>query len=79
MNRTLRSHKWFFGANETGLLHKGALRATGINMDDYHGEPVIGIANTWGEVNNCNMSLRTVAEEVKKGIREAGGIPDVLP
>ena len=79
MNRTLRSHKWFFGANETGLLHKGALRATGINMDDYHGEPVIGIANTWGEVNNCNMSLRTVAEEVKKGIREAGGIPLEFP
>ena len=79
MNRTLRSHKWFFGANETGLLHKGALRATGVNMDDYHGEPVIGIANTWGEVNNCNMSLRTVAEEVKKGIREAGGIPLEFP
>jgi dihydroxy-acid dehydratase len=75
----LRSHRWFWGTNETGLLHKGALRASGINMDNYEGQPVIGIANTWGELNNCNMSLRAVAEEVKKGIKEAGGIPLEFP
>ncbi len=75
----LRSHKWFYGTNETGLLHKGALRASGINMDNYHGQPIIGIANTWSELNNCNMSLRAVAEEVKKGIYEAGGIPLEFP
>ena len=79
MKRDLRSHKWFWGANETGLLHKGALRASGIDMDDYNGQPIIGIANTWGELNNCNMSLRAVAEEVKKGVREAGGIPLEFP
>ena len=77
--KKLRSHQWFYGANETGLLHKGSLRATGINMDDHHGQPIIGIANTWSELNNCNMSLRAVAEEVKKGIREAGGIPLEFP
>lgn len=77
--RKLRSHKWFWGANETGLLHQGALRSSGIDMDHYHGQPVIGIANTWGELNNCNMSLRLVAEELKKGIREAGGIPLEFP
>jgi dihydroxy-acid dehydratase len=79
MNKQLRSQRWFWGANETGLLHRGALRASGINMDGYHGEPVIGIANTWAELNNCNMSLRMVAEEVKKGIREAGGVPLEFP
>lgn len=79
MQAPLRSHKWFYGANETGLLHRGALRAAGILTDDYNGEPVIGIANTWGELNNCNMSLRAVAEEVKKGVREAGGIPLEFP
>ena len=77
--KELRSHRWFWGANETGLLHKGALRASGINMDDYSGQPIIGIANTWGELNNCNMSLRAVADEVKKGITEAGGIPLEFP
>src|SRR5690606_13011469 len=75
----LRSHKWFRGANETGLLHQGALRSVGIDMDAYEGQPVIGIANTWSEFNNCNMSLRTIAEEVKKGVRDAGGIPLEFP
>jgi dihydroxy-acid dehydratase len=79
MMQPLRSHRWFYGANETGLLHRGALRAAGIDMDGYNGQPVIGIANTWGELNNCNMSLRAVAEEVKKGIKEAGGIPLEFP
>lgn len=77
--KELRSHKWFHGANETGLLHQGALRSAGIDMDAYAGQPVIGIANTWSEFNNCNMSLRKVAEEVKKGVREAGGIPLEFP
>jgi dihydroxyacid dehydratase/phosphogluconate dehydratase len=75
MKKELRSHRWFYGPNETGILHRGALRSAGFNMDEYTGQPVIGIANTWGELNNCNMSLRTIAEEVKKGVREAGAIP----
>ena len=79
MKKELRSQKWFWGINETGNLHKGALRSSGFNMDDYKGQPVIGIANTWGELNNCNMSLRAVAEEVKKGVFEAGGIPLEFP
>lgn len=77
--KKLRSHQWFYGANETGLLHRGALRAAGIDMDNYHGQPIIGIANTWGELNNCNMSLKAVAEQVKTGVREAGGIPLEFP
>lgn len=79
MNKKLRSQQWFWGKNETGLLHQGALRAAGINMDDYHGQPIIGIANTWSQLNNCNMSLRDVAQDVKKGIVEAGGIPLEFP
>jgi dihydroxy-acid dehydratase len=77
--KKLRSHNWFYGPQETGQLHQGALRAVGIDMDNYNGQPVIGIANTWSEFNNCNMSLRTIAEEVKKGVREAGGIPLEFP
>jgi dihydroxyacid dehydratase/phosphogluconate dehydratase len=73
--KELRSHKWLYGPQETGLLHQGALRAVGIDMDRYNGQPIIGIANTWSEFNNCNMSLKTIASEVKKGVTEAGGIP----
>lgn len=77
--QVLRSHRWFYGTHETGLLHQGALRAAGFDMDTYDGQPVIGIANTWGELNNCNMSLRAFAEDVKKGIYQAGGIPLEFP
>jgi dihydroxy-acid dehydratase len=77
--KELRSHRWLYGANETGLLHQGALRAVGVDMDRYEGQPIIGIANTWSEFNNCNMSLRAIAEEVKHGVREAGGIPLEFP
>lgn len=77
--KNLRSHKWLYGPQETGLLHQGALRAVGIDMDKYQGQPIIGIANTWSEFNNCNMSLKTIAAEVKKGVYEAGGIPLEFP
>ena len=77
--KELRSHKWLYGPQETGLLHQGALRAVGIDMDQYTGQPIIGIASTWSEFNNCNMSLKTIAEEVKKGVRAAGGIPLEFP
>jgi dihydroxyacid dehydratase/phosphogluconate dehydratase len=79
MKSNLRSHKWFYGANETGLLHKGALRSGGFDMNNYHGQPIIGIANTWGELNNCNITLKEVASHVKQGIYEAGGIPLEFP
>lgn len=79
MKTKLRSHQWFYGPNETGLLHKGALRSSGIEMEQYKGQPVIGIANTWGELNNCNITLKEVAAQVKQGIYEAGGIPLEFP
>ncbi|MEP7231243.1 MAG: dihydroxy-acid dehydratase [Ginsengibacter sp.] len=75
----LRSHTWFWGPNETGLLHRGALRSAGLDMDNYNGQPVIGIANTWSELNNCNLSLKNVCADVKQGIIDAGGIPLEFP
>ena len=78
-HQSLRSHAWFWGGNETGLLHRGALRSSGIDMDHYHGQPIIGIANTWSEFNNCNISLRKIAEHVKRGVIKAGGIPLEFP
>lgn len=76
----LRSHEWFLKGNmEVQSLHQSAMRSAGFDMDDYCGQPVIGIANTWSELNSCNMSLNTIAAYVKKGIREAGGIPVEFP
>jgi dihydroxy-acid dehydratase len=50
------------------------LRSIGFTPEDLH-KPIIGIANTWTEIGPCNFHLRTIAEAVKQGIRDAGGTP----
>jgi dihydroxy-acid dehydratase len=53
---------------------RSMLHAVGYTRDDLS-KPIIGIANTWTEIGPCNYHLRTLAEAVKQGIREAGGTP----
>ena len=55
------------------------MRAAGYNSDVFEGKPVIGICNSWSELNNCNMNLRDVAEAVKRGVWAAGGFPLEFP
>ena len=43
--------------------------------DEAIARPLIGIANTWTEITPCNWHLRALAEQVKIGVREAGGTP----
>ena len=74
-----RSEEWFYGRDELGFQHRAALRTMGINVEQFKGRPVIGIANSWSELNNCNMNLRDVAQAVKRGILEAGGLPLEFP
>src|SRR5271155_4154658 len=50
------------------------LRSIGFTPEDLH-KPIIGIANTWTEIGPCNFHLRTIAEAVKQGVRDAGGTP----
>lgn len=54
--------------------HRAMLRAIGFTDEDLQ-RPLIGIANTWAEINTCNYHLRELAEHVKRGIRDAGGTP----
>ncbi len=74
-----RSAEWFHGRDELGFQHRAALRCMGIDPERYRGRPVIGIANSWSELNNCNMNLREVAEAVKRGVLAAGGLPLEFP
>ena len=60
-------------------MHRSALRSMGIDANRFKGRPVIGIANSWSELNNCNMNLRDVAEAVKRGVLAAGGLPLEFP
>jgi len=53
---------------------RAMLHAIGFTSDDL-AKPIIGVANTWTEIGPCNYHLRQLAEEIKKGIREAGATP----
>src|SRR5437879_1135782 len=50
------------------------LKAIGFTDEDI-ARPIVGIANSWTETMPCNFSLRRLAEQVKRGVREAGGTP----
>lgn len=79
MSNRFRSAEWFYGRDELGFQHRSALRSMGIDVDQFEGRPVIGIANSWSELNNCDAGLRTLAEAVKKGVSAAGGLPLEFP
>jgi L-arabonate dehydrase len=75
MERKLRSSKWFEPDDEGGFQHRAALRCQGFTAQAFEGRPVIGICNSWSELNNCNAHLRSVADAVKRGVWAAGGFP----
>ncbi|MFO7271569.1 MAG: dihydroxy-acid dehydratase [Sphaerobacter thermophilus] len=53
---------------------RAMLRATGLTDEDFR-KPVIGVAHSWIETMPCNLGLRRLAQHVKRGIRDAGGVP----
>jgi L-arabonate dehydrase len=75
MRKELRSAKWFGPDNDMGFQHRAAMRSEGFTRKAFLGRPVIGICNSWSELNNCNVHLRSVADAVKRGIWSAGGFP----
>jgi len=77
--KRLRSQDWFGGRDKMGFVHRAWLRNQGYPNDYFGGKPVIGICNTWSELTPCNGHLRELAESVKRGILEAGGVPMEFP
>jgi dihydroxy-acid dehydratase len=75
----LRSQEWWTGPEYYNFARRAWLRAEGFARDNFQGKPVIGICNSWSELNNCNAHLRTVAEAVKRGVWAAGGFPLEFP
>ena len=76
---TLRSHNWFGKKDLDGFSHRSWIKAEGFSELMFDGRPVIGIANSWSELTNCNAHLRQVAEAVKRGVLSAGGFPLEFP
>jgi L-arabonate dehydrase len=76
---TLRSRNWFGRKDLDGFVHRSWIKAEGFSDEMFDGRPVIGIANSWSELTNCNAHLRQVADAVKRGVLSAGGFPLEFP
>jgi dihydroxy-acid dehydratase len=79
MPKKLRSQDWWTGPAYENYARRAWLRSEGFNANVFDNKPVIGICNSWSELNNCNVHLRTVAEAVKRGVWAAGGVPLEFP
>jgi dihydroxy-acid dehydratase len=77
--RPYRSRAWFDTPELYGWLRRAALKAEGFGAPAYEGRPLIGICNSWSELTHCNAHLRQVAEAVKRGVWQAGGVPLEFP
>jgi dihydroxy-acid dehydratase len=72
---TLRSAAWFGPPSLRSFSHRSRMRQLGVDAAEHQGKPVIAIINTWSELNPCQMHLRERAEQVKRGVWQAGGFP----
>jgi dihydroxy-acid dehydratase len=75
----LRSHRWYGAADLRGFGHRSRTLQMGYARSDFTGKPVIAIINTWSEINSCHSHFRVRAEEVKRGVWQAGGFPVEMP
>src|SRR6266849_3601219 len=78
-SKKLRSQEWFSGSSYEGTARRAWLRAEGFGSRVFDNRPVVGICNSWSELNNCNAHLRQLAEAVKRGVWAAGGFPLEFP
>ena len=75
----LRSHRWY-GVNDLRSFgHRSRTLGMGYDREDFAGKPVIAIVNTWSDINPCHTLLRDRAEDVKRGVYQAGGFPLEVP
>jgi dihydroxy-acid dehydratase len=73
-----RSAEWYGGTDRNAYLHRAWMRR-GLPANAFDGRPHIAIANTASDLTPCNSHLDEVAQSVKQGVYEAGGIPVNLP
>src|SRR5689334_16685992 len=76
--RRYRSAAWFEKRDKDGFIHRSWV-GRGLPEGIFDGRPIIGICNTWSELTPCNITFRQLAEHVKRGVWEAGGLPFEFP
>jgi dihydroxy-acid dehydratase len=75
----LRSARWFAPDDLRSFGHRSRLMQMGYSHADWVGKPVIAIVNTWSDINQCHGHMRQRADDVRRGVLQAGGLPIELP
>jgi len=75
----LRSFQWFGKPDLRSFGHRSRAMQIGHDPEDWKGKPVVGIVNTWSEINQCHSHFKDRVEWIKKGVLQAGGFPIELP
>ena len=77
--KPLRSAATYGKRDRDGFIHRSWMKAQGFPDHIFDGKPIIGICQTFSEFNPCHSHLRDIAEGVKRGVWEAGGVPLEFP
>ncbi len=75
----LRSARWYGADDRNGFIHRSWMKSDGYPDDLFSGRPMIGICSSASDLTPCNSHLDDLAEHVKRGVWEAGGVPLVFP
>jgi dihydroxy-acid dehydratase len=75
----LRSARWFAPDDFRSFGHRSRTLQMGLGPEDWVDKPVIAIVNTWSDAQPCHQHFRQRAEDVRRGILQAGGFPLELP
>jgi L-arabonate dehydrase len=79
IKKPLRSAQWFGQRDKNGFMYRSWMRNQGMPEHHFQGRPIIGICNTWSELTPCNAHFRDLADRVRRGVLEAGGVPVEFP
>jgi len=75
----LRSHRWLGVQDLRAFGHRSRMAQIGLEREEYAGKPIIAVVNTWSDIMHCHTHFRQRAEEVKRGVWQAGGVPLEMP
>ena len=77
--KDLRSFRWFAPNDVRSFGHRSRAMQMGLDKDDWENKPLIGIINTWSDIQPCHIHFKQRVEDVKRGIFQSGGFPLELP
>ena len=75
----LRSSRWFLPDDVRSFGHRSRAMQMGYSNEDWEGKPLVGIINTWSDIQPCHIHFKQRVEDVKRGIFQSGGFPLELP